>query len=157
MKALIIHGPNLNLLGRREPHLYGLMTLEEINAGIEEWAYKNGWEIASAQCNSEGEIIEKIHGACGCQDLILLNPAAYTHTSLAIADALRAVGVPAIEVHLTNIFAREESRRVSLTAPACVGLVCGFGMMSYILALEAGAQLLSEANPDILGRKSEGE
>jgi len=149
-RALVIHGPNLNMLGRREPHLYGSRTLEEVNALIEKWALENGWEVATVQCNAEGEILAAIQKAPGMQDLIIINPAAFTHYSLAVADGLRSAGVPAIEVHITNIFAREESRRISVTAPACVGMISGFGVGSYILALEAGAQLLSVENADIL-------
>jgi 3-dehydroquinate dehydratase-2 len=148
--ALVIHGPNMNLLGSREPHLYGRRTLEEVNALMEKWAREKGWDVTMVQCNSEGEILEAIHGAPGKHDLLVINPAAFTHYSLALADGIRSVGIPAIEVHLTNIFAREENRRISVTASACSGMICGFGPWSYILALEAGERLLSGENTGIL-------
>jgi len=141
-RVLVIHGPSLNLLGEREPHIYGKTILEEVNREIEKWCLEKGWDVSIVQCNSEGEIINHIHDSAGLQDLVVINPAAYTHYSLAIADAIRAAGICAIEVHLTNIFAREEFRRISVIAPVCAGQICGFGANSYILALEAGEKIL---------------
>lgn len=137
MKALVIHGPNLNLLGSRELSVYGPMTLAEVNSLIEQEALRLGIEVEIHQTAREGEIIELLHAAAGDADGALLNPAAYSHTSRAIADAVRAVPYPVIEVHLSNIHAREEWRRTSVTAEAARGIVAGFGGRSYIAALAA--------------------
>jgi 3-dehydroquinate dehydratase-2 len=136
-KILVIHGPNLNLLGTREPHIYGTTTLEEIDAALRAQAAAAGVEIETVQSNHEGEIVTRIQQARGRCDGILINPGAYGHTSLAIRDALDAVALPAVEVHLTNVHRREAFRHVLVIAAACVGQVLGFGPRSYSLGLEA--------------------
>ena len=144
MKIAVIHGPNLNLLGVREPDVYGTVTLKEIDARIAELAEELGIEVTICQHNSEGAIIDAIQQA-GCEaDGIVINPAGYTHTSVAIHDALKAVPIPAIEVHLSNIFAREDWRHRSMTALACEGVIGGLGANSYLLALR-GIMALVEA------------
>ena len=137
MKALVVHGPNLNLLGSRELSVYGSTTLDEINKMLTEEAAELGVDIQIHQTAREGEIIELLHGGIGDVAGALLNPAAYSHTSRAIADAIRAVPFPVIEVHLSNIHAREPWRHVSVTAEAAAGIVAGFGPRSYLLALRA--------------------
>jgi 3-dehydroquinate dehydratase-2 len=144
MKITVIHGPNLNLLGVREPEVYGRLTLTEIDRRLAELAGDLGVEITCVQHNGEGEIIDAIHRA-GCRsDGIVINPAGYTHTSVAIHDALKAIPAPAIEVHLSNISAREDWRQRSMTAPACAGAISGLGVHSYLLALR-GIVALVEA------------
>lgn len=138
MKAFVIHGPNLNLLGTRELAVYGDSSLDEVNAVIEAEAKELGFELSFWQTAREGEIIELLHsGIDAGVDGVLLNPAAYSHTSRAIADAIRAVPFPVIEVHLSNIHAREQWRRTSVTAEAAKGVVAGFGPHSYVAALVA--------------------
>lgn len=141
MKALIIHGPNLNLLGKREPDIYGTLTLNEINDRINKTASDLGLETGIMQSNSESDIIEAIQRAD--YDILIINPAAFTHTSIAIRDAISAVGKPAIEVHLSNIHQREDFRRRSFIAEVCKGQISGFGADSYILALIASRNILS--------------
>lgn len=141
MKILFLNGPNLNLLGRREPHIYGAATLQEIEAKVRERAVQFGAEIAFRQSNMEGELVQWIQGAQGESDVIVLNAAAYTHTSVALRDAISAVGVPTIEIHLSNVHAREEFRHKSLLAPVCRGQITGFGPNSYVLAVEAATGL----------------
>ncbi len=136
MKILVLHGPNLNLLGTREPEVYGSETLEDIVVMLTEAASSQGAEIESFQSNEEGALVSKIHAAIDVFDGIVFNPAAYTHTSVALCDALRAVEVPCVEVHLSNTAAREEFRHRSLTVGACIGQVMGFGAQSYVLALK---------------------
>jgi|SRR5581483_3875535 len=136
-KVLVIHGPNLNLLGEREPNVYGSVTLEEINRALNEQAVKIEVELRIVQSNHEGEIVETIQNARHWADVIIINPAAYTHTSVAIRDAISAVTVPTIEVHLSNIYAREGFRQASHISPVAVGQISGFGMNSYMLALQA--------------------
>ncbi len=136
-KILIIHGPNLNLLGKREPEVYGETTLREINSRLRKLAREKGVSLKIAQTNSEGAIIDLLHEAIPWADGVILNPGAYTHYSWAIHDAVKACGLPVIEVHLTNIQAREGFRRRSVIAPACLGQISGFGWQSYALALDA--------------------
>lgn len=136
-KILVIHGPNLNLLGKREPEVYGKMTLKDINARISSAAKVRGATVKFTQTNSESGIVDALQGAMGRADGIILNPGAFTHYSYVIYDAVLACGVPTIEVHLSNIYKREEFRRKSLVAPGCVGQITGFGYRSYLLALSA--------------------
>lgn len=140
-KILVIHGPNLDLLGTREPDVYGKVTLKEINTRLKALAKKKKVTLKIAQSNHEGEIVDLIGKTKGNFEAILINPAAYTHTSVAIADAIAACGVPAVEVHLSNIYSREEFRRISLVAPVAKGQVSGFGPLSYLLGLEAAISL----------------
>lgn len=141
-KVLVVHGPNLNLLGKRETDVYGELTLDEINTEIKARGTALSMQIETYQSNHEGDIVEKIHAAEGDADVILLNPGAFTHYSVAVRDAIASVSVPVIEVHLSNIYAREELRHKSVTAPVCVGQVSGFGAGSYLAALEAAAHML---------------
>ena len=141
MKILVIHGPNLQLLGERQPSIYGHANLASINRGLKRLAAARGATLIIVQSNNEGEIVERIGAAKGHFDALLINPAAYTHTSVAIRDAIEATGVPAVEVHLSNIYAREPFRHQSLIAPVCRGQVCGFGPASYRLGLEAALSL----------------
>jgi len=144
MKILVIHGPNLNLLGTREPEVYGTMTLDEINADIEKLAQELKVSVTCFQSNHEGEIVDRIHRAAPSADdpheAIVINPGAFTHYSIAIRDAILGVGVPAIEVHLSNIYAREPFRQKSVVAPVCRGQISGLGSTGYILAVEALAR-----------------
>ena len=139
-KILVINGPNLNLLGTRQPEVYGRMTLVEIKRQMQERAKRLGLALTFFQSNHEGAIVDKIGSARGKFAAIVINPAAYTHTSVAIRDAVAAAGVPTVEVHLSNIHAREAFRHTSLIAPVCVGQICGFGARSYLLGLEAAAE-----------------
>src|SRR5947208_6967097 len=141
MKILFLNGPNLNLLGQREHDVYGRTTLAEIEAKVRERAKKLGAEIEFRQSNLEGELVAWIQQAKGEFDVIVLNAAAYTHTSIALRDAIVATGVPTIEIHLSNVHAREEFRHKSLIAPVCLGQILGFGANSYILALEASVNV----------------
>jgi 3-dehydroquinate dehydratase II len=141
-KILVIHGPNLNLLGAREVNVYGKVTIDEINADLEKLSKEKNVSLKIHQSNHEGEIVELIGEAKGTYDAILINPAAYTHTSVAIRDAISAVAIPTVEVHLSNIYSREEFRHTSLIAPVAKGQVSGFGKMSYILGLEAAIGLI---------------
>jgi 3-dehydroquinate dehydratase II len=140
-KILVIHGPNLDLLGKREPKVYGRMTLKEINAKLKAVAAKAKVSLEVMQSNHEGEIVDAVGKARKKFSAILINPAAYTHTSVAIRDAIAASGVPTVEVHLSNIYSREEFRRHSLISPVSSGQVCGFGINSYILGLQAAIEL----------------
>lgn len=142
MRILALHGPNLNLLGTREPGVYGSDTLDAINAGMAEWAAREGARIEFFQSNSESELVDRIQKAPGAFDGILINPAAFTHYSIAIRDALAAVALPAVEVHLSNIHARESFRRESVISPVVAGQISGFGAHSYLLGLDALKQLL---------------
>lgn len=137
MKILVLHGPNLNLLGTREPTIYGKITLSEINGSISSLASELGIEVSIFQSNSEGALIDKIQEAPGLVDGILINPAAYTHTSIAIRDAISASSLPVVEVHLSNIHKREEFRSRSFIAPVSLGQISGFGPDSYLLGLRA--------------------
>jgi len=137
MKVLVINGPNLDLLGKRQPDLYGKLTLKGINERMVQLAKELKCEIEFFQSNHEGKIVDTIGEARGKFDFLIINPAAYTHTSVAIRDAIVAAGIPTIEVHLSNIYAREEFRRKSLIAPVAIGQICGFGPDGYLLALRA--------------------
>ena len=141
MKILFLNGPNLNLLGQREPEIYGHSTLVEIEAEVRKRALKKGVEVEFRQSNLEGDLVTWIQQAKGNFAAIVINAAAYTHTSIALRDAIASVGIPAIEVHLSNIHNREEFRRHSLIAPVCKGQIAGFGAYSYILALKAAVNL----------------
>ena len=137
MRVLVIHGPNLNLLGNREPDVYGSQTLAEVNEIVTTAADELGIEVRCDQYNGEGEIIDALQAARGQFDGVVLNPGAYGHYSYAIADAIAAIVIPVVEVHLSNVHAREEFRRISLTARACRGSISGFGAIGYALALRA--------------------
>ena len=135
MKILVIHGPNLQLLGKRETDVYGDKSLKEINSEIRKHAKSLGVTVTIFQSNGEGEIVDKIGSFAGKCDGLIINPGAYTHTSVALRDAIAGVGLPAVEVHLSNIHAREPFRHESLIAPVCVGQITGFGWRSYLLGL----------------------
>jgi 3-dehydroquinate dehydratase II len=137
IRILVIHGPNLNLLGTRAPEIYGHTTLDQIDAALRQRAAAAGAQLDAVQSNVEGEIVTLIQDAAAHYDALVINPAAYTHTSIAIRDALESVGLPAVEVHLSNIHARESFRQVSLTAARCIGQISGFGAQSYYLGLDA--------------------
>ena len=143
-RILVLHGPNLNLLGTREPGIYGSTTLAGINAALAALAQELCVELRTLQSNSEGDLVDAIQGALADCDAILINPAAYTHTSVAIRDAVAAVALPAVEVHLSNIHAREAFRTVSYLAPVAVGQISGFGPDSYLLGLRALVSLLEK-------------
>lgn len=148
-KILALHGPNLNLLGAREPHIYGRQTLAEINGQLLERAQAAGHELAGFQSNAEHELIGRIQQARDDQTaLILFNPGAFTHTSIALRDALSAVAIPFIEVHLSNVHAREPFRRHSYLSDIAVGVICGFGADSYLLALDAAIRRLQASASD---------
>jgi 3-dehydroquinate dehydratase-2 len=134
---LVVHGPNLNLLGLREPDVYGSSTLADIDRDLAELAQSLGVDLTAFQTNQEGEMVDRIQAAMGQVDAILINPAAFTHTSVAVRDALIATGIPFVEVHLSNIHAREEFRQTSLMADVALGVICGFGPSSYTLGLRA--------------------
>ncbi len=144
-RVLVIHGPNLQLLGRRRPDLYGTADLRSIDRELRRAAAARKATVTIVQSNHEGEIVERIGRAKGRYDALVINPAAYTHTSVAIRDAIEAAGIPAVEVHLSNIYARETFRQHSLIAPVCRGQVSGFGPASYRLGLEAALTLLRRA------------
>ena len=146
MRVLVIHGPNLNLLGEREPGVYGTQSLAQIDASISHAAGELGIDVRCVQHNGEGAIIGELHGARKDYDAIVINAGAYTHYSYAIADAIAAITIPVIEVHLSNTQAREAFRRTSVIAPVCVGSIMGFGGDSYVLALRAAAAL-QDRNP----------
>jgi 3-dehydroquinate dehydratase II len=141
-KILVLNGPNLNLLGKRQPEIYGRLTLEQINKQIRELAKELGVEVAIRQSNSEGELVGWVQEAPGKFGAIVINPAAYTHSSVALRDAITAAGIPAVEVHISNIYKREEFRRQSYIAGAAVGQITGFGVQSYLLGLRAAAEQL---------------
>ncbi len=144
MKVVVIQGPNLNMLGHREQNIYGPMKLDDIHNQMKAFAEQNGIDIEFFQSNLEGEIVDKIQECLGDADGIIINPAAYTHTSIAIRDAISAVQIPTIEVHLSNVYAREDFRKKSLTAPVCAGQITGFGPFSYHMAMIAITQIMNE-------------
>lgn len=144
LKIRVIHGPNLNLLGVREPGVYGSIDLETIDNSITSRAAELGVHVEVSQFNSEGEMIDAIQAVRDQGDAIVINPGAFTHYSIAVRDAIAAVGVPTVEVHLSNIHSREEFRQKSVTAPVCAGQISGFGAYSYILGLEAAKHLCEE-------------
>jgi 3-dehydroquinate dehydratase-2 len=144
IKIQVIHGPNLNLLGLREPEVYGALNLDQINQKIQDLATKEGLEVRIMQSNSEGAIIDAIQGVLDWGDAIVINPGAYTHTSVAIRDAISAVRVPVVEVHMSNVHRRESFRHHSYVSPVVVGQVVGFGVESYLLGLLAAKRTVEE-------------
>ena len=144
-KVLVLHGPNLNLLGQREPEVYGDLTLEEVDSRLVASGSDLGLEVRSFQSNGEGELIDALHDAQGWASGVIFNPGGYTHTSVALRDAVAAINLPVIEVHLSHVDAREDFRRQSLISPVCAGKISGFGWRSYWLALqEMGQRLQSD-------------
>lgn len=146
MKILILHGPNLNLLGRREPGVYGALTLEEIDAKLTDVASELGLEIECRQSNQEGVLVDALQEAQTSSDGVVFNPGGYTHTSVALRDAIAAIGIPVVEVHLSNIAAREEFRHTSVVSAVCRGTITGFGWQSYALGLRALAGILARGD-----------
>lgn len=144
VKIVVIHGPNLNLLGLREPEVYGSLNLDQINERMQTLAAAEGLELRISQSNHEGVIIDTIHGALDWADAILINPGAYTHTSVAIRDAISAVRLPTVEVHISNVHRREPFRHHSYISPVVVGQVVGFGVDSYLLGLQAAKRTVEE-------------
>lgn len=141
-KVLVIHGPNLNMLGRRETAVYGNVTLDEINNAVRLLAKEIGADVSFFQSNSEGKLIDIIHEAAGAYDAIVINPGGYTHSSVALRDAIAAVNIPAVEVHMSNIYSREEFRHHSYISPVAVGQISGFGVNSYLLGLRAAVEMV---------------
>jgi len=145
MKILVVHGPNLNLLGKREPHIYGTVTLDEINGRLAALAMELGVAVSCFQSNHEGELVQKIQDAMGEYQAIVINPGAYTHTSVALRDAIASTGILAVEVHLSNIYRREEFRQHSYISGVATGQITGFGPESYLLGLRAAVQAARSA------------
>ncbi len=144
MKILILHGPNLNLLGTREPEIYGALTLSDINTKLDELAAEHHAELVCKQSNHEGDLVDALQDARTWANGVVFNPGAYTHTSIALRDAISAIGLPVVEVHLSNVYAREEFRHVSMISAVCKGKVVGFGWRSYTLGLRALMEMLSD-------------
>ncbi len=145
IRILVLHGPNLNMLGLREPEIYGTVTLADVNAQIATLAAELGVEVETFQSNHEGQLVDKIQAAREQCDALVINAGAYTHTSVALLDALLSVGLPVVEVHLSNLYKREEFRHHSYIARAAVGQICGFGVDSYLLGLRAVVATLKKA------------
>ncbi|MBE0411780.1 MAG: type II 3-dehydroquinate dehydratase [Anaerolineales bacterium] len=143
-EILVLHGPNLNLLGKREPEIYGHLTLHEIDRRLASVAQDLGLQVRSMQFNSEGDLVDALQSARDWACGVVFNPAGYSHTSVALRDTVSAIQLPVIEVHLSNVQAREEFRRHSLIAPVCIGVIAGFGWRSYLLALHAFKGVLEE-------------
>jgi 3-dehydroquinate dehydratase-2 len=142
--VLVLHGPNLNLLGKRDPLIYGSLTLTEIDRRLLALGKELGLEVRTFQSNGEGALVDALHAARVWANGVVINPAGYTHTSVVLRDAVEAIGLPVVEVHLSNIYARDEFRHKSLISPVCVGSIAGFGWRSYVLALRFLADLLRE-------------
>ena len=142
---LILHGPNLNLLGKREPEIYGSLTLEDIDQRLVAWGEESGCEVKAYQSNHEGVLIDHIHDAQKWADGIMINPGGFTHTSVALRDAIAGVDIPVVEVHISNTSAREEFRHRSMIAPVCVGTIAGFGWKSYLWAIYALRDIVTES------------
>ena len=157
MKIAVIQGPNLNMLGIREQHIYGPMTLDQIHQQMKASAEQNGVELEFFQSNLEGEIVDRIQESLGEVDGILINPAAFSHTSIAIKDALSAVNLPTVEVHISNIYKREEFRQKSITAGASTGVITGFGPFGYHMGLMALTQIVSEVKAVEAQQKAQAE
>jgi 3-dehydroquinate dehydratase-2 len=144
MKILVLHGPNLNLLGTREPEIYGSMTLGDLNTKLIELGKELGADLKCSQSNQEGDLINLLQDAQMWADGVIFNPGGYTHTSVALRDAISAIGLPVIEVHLSNVYAREEFRHISMISAVCKGKIVGFGWRSYTLALRALAEMFEQ-------------
>lgn len=148
MKILILHGPNLNMLGTREPEVYGSMSLSDINTALMELGKEVGADLKCVQSNHEGALIDELQEAQMWANGVIFNPAGFTHTSIALRDAIVAIGIPVIEVHLSNVYAREEFRHHSMISAVCRGKIVGFGWRSYVLGLRALAEILSDRRDD---------